>query len=55
MNSSKGKPLRAVVSRRGAERWQHGHPWIYASDVADAPDLIGGIAAWEAAKQAVLT
>jgi len=27
----------AVVSRRGADRWDHGHPWIYASDVLKAP------------------
>ena len=29
------------MSRRGAERWQHGHPWIYASDVTDGPDTAG--------------
>ena len=28
---------RAVVSRRGAERWAHGHPWIFASDVERGP------------------
>ena len=28
---------RAVVSRRGAERWSHGHPWIFASDVTHGP------------------
>jgi 23S rRNA (cytosine1962-C5)-methyltransferase len=28
---------RAVVSRRGADRWAQGHPWIYASDVSHAP------------------
>jgi 23S rRNA (cytosine1962-C5)-methyltransferase len=26
-----------VVSRRGAERWAHGHPWIFASDVERGP------------------
>jgi 23S rRNA (cytosine1962-C5)-methyltransferase len=26
-----------VVSRRGAERWSHGHPWIFASDVERGP------------------
>lgn len=25
------------VSARGAARWQHGHPWIYRSDVVDGP------------------
>ncbi|HZS60628.1 MAG TPA: class I SAM-dependent rRNA methyltransferase [Gemmatimonadaceae bacterium] len=28
------------VSNRGAARWAQGHPWIYASDVVDAPDDI---------------
>ena len=28
---------RAVVTRRGAERWKQGHPWIYASDVPAGP------------------
>ena len=28
---------RAVVSRRGADRWAQGHPWIFASDVSHAP------------------
>jgi 23S rRNA (cytosine1962-C5)-methyltransferase len=31
----------AIVSRRGAERWQHGHPWIYASDVEEGPGEAG--------------
>ena len=31
----------AVVTRRGADRWVRGHPWIYASDVTSAPDLPG--------------
>jgi len=26
------------VSNRGAARWAAGHPWIYASDVVDAPE-----------------
>jgi 23S rRNA (cytosine1962-C5)-methyltransferase len=26
-----------VVTRRGADRWGHGHPWIYASDVLKSP------------------
>jgi 23S rRNA (cytosine1962-C5)-methyltransferase len=33
--------LEAQVSRRGAERWSHGHPWIYASDVTRQPDRPG--------------
>jgi 23S rRNA (cytosine1962-C5)-methyltransferase len=32
---------RATVSARGAERWAHGHPWIYASDVLDGPTAPG--------------
>jgi 23S rRNA (cytosine1962-C5)-methyltransferase len=32
---------RATVSARGAERWVQGHPWIYASDVVEAPDAPG--------------
>ncbi|MEP6494398.1 MAG: class I SAM-dependent rRNA methyltransferase [bacterium] len=27
----------AVVSTKGARRWQLGHPWIYRSDVAERP------------------
>jgi 23S rRNA (cytosine1962-C5)-methyltransferase len=27
----------ATVSPRGAERWAHGHPWIFRSDVARPP------------------
>ena len=33
----------AVVNRRGADRWSHGHPWIYASDVLSSP---GDTRAW---------
>jgi 23S rRNA (cytosine1962-C5)-methyltransferase len=29
--------LTAVVSAKGAARWAAGHPWIYRSDVLDAP------------------
>ncbi len=32
----------AVVSPRGAARWQHGHPWIYRSDVVGRPDSPAG-------------
>lgn len=31
----------ATVSPRGAARWEHGHPWIYRSDVVDHPDAPG--------------
>ncbi len=31
----------ASVSSRGAERWVRGHPWIYRSDVIEAPDEPG--------------
>lgn len=33
----------ARVSARGAARWIRGHPWIYRSDVIDAPDTPGVI------------
>src|SRR5688500_11978638 len=33
----------AVVSNRGAARWQRGHPWIYKSDVTHRPDAPAGI------------
>lgn len=33
----------AVVSNRGAARWQRGHPWIYRSDVAERPDAPAGV------------
>jgi 23S rRNA (cytosine1962-C5)-methyltransferase len=29
------------VSRRGALRWERGHPWIYRSDTLDAPETPG--------------
>ena len=32
----------ARVSRRGAQRWQHGHPWIFRSDVITAPSAEAG-------------
>ena len=32
----------ARVSRRGAARWQHGHPWIYRSDVLQTPAAPAG-------------
>lgn len=31
-----------TLTRRGVERWNRGHPWIYRSDLAREPDLPGG-------------
>jgi 23S rRNA (cytosine1962-C5)-methyltransferase len=33
----------AVVSNRGAARWQRGHPWIYKSDVTGRPAAPAGV------------
>ena len=33
----------AVVSPRGARRWQRGHPWIYRSDVVRRPAADAGV------------
>ncbi len=33
----------AVVSAKGAKRWQGGHPWIFRSDVSERPDCEAGI------------
>lgn len=33
----------AIVSRRGAQRLRHGHPWVFRSDVERLPDLAAGI------------
>ncbi|MEX2179116.1 MAG: class I SAM-dependent methyltransferase, partial [Gemmatimonadaceae bacterium] len=32
----------AVVSAKGARRWQHGHPWIYRSDIVRRPSVPAG-------------
>ena len=32
----------AVLSRKGVDRILHGHPWVYRSDVATAPQAEGG-------------
>ena len=32
----------AIVSAKGARRWQHGHPWIYRGDVVRRPDAPAG-------------
>ena len=33
----------AVVSAKGAARWAAGHPWIYASDLLEAPHGAAGV------------
>ena len=33
----------ATVSAKGARRWETGHPWIYRSDLAMAPDSDAGV------------
>ncbi|CAN5295369.1 class I SAM-dependent rRNA methyltransferase [soil metagenome] len=33
---------RAVVSPKGADRWEAGHPWIYRSDVVERPAAAAG-------------
>lgn len=38
---SPGDTPRAIVTRRGAERWTRGHPWIYANDVTESPAVPG--------------
>lgn len=30
------------VSRKGADRWRHGHPWIFRSDVIETVDSLPG-------------
>ena len=37
----------ARVTARGAERWTRGHPWIYRSDVAAAPDAPGLVSVFD--------
>ena len=34
--------LSAIVSAKGARRWDAGHPWIYRSDVLQRPDGAAG-------------
>ena len=34
----------AVVSKRAAERWASGHPWIFRSDVVEFPEAPAGVA-----------
>lgn len=36
--------LNAIVSPKGARRWDAGHPWIYRSDVTRRPDGDAGVA-----------
>lgn len=38
---------RAGVTARGAERWTRGHPWIYRSDVAAAPEAAGLVSVFD--------
>ena len=38
---------RAQVTARGAERWTRGHPWIYRSDVASAPEGAGLVSVYD--------
>jgi 23S rRNA (cytosine1962-C5)-methyltransferase len=33
----------AVVSPKGARRWEQGHPWIYRSDVPRRPETAAGV------------
>ena len=33
----------AVVSSKGARRWEQGHPWIYRSDVSRRPSATAGV------------
>jgi 23S rRNA (cytosine1962-C5)-methyltransferase len=35
----------ATVSKRGADRWERGHPWIYRSDVRERPSSPAGVVA----------
>ena len=42
MFPTRQRPI-AIVSTRGAHRWDAGHPWIFRSDVATAPDCDAGI------------
>ena len=41
MSSPQQRPI-AVVSARGARRWESGHPWIFRSDVATPPTAEAG-------------
>jgi 23S rRNA (cytosine1962-C5)-methyltransferase len=36
------EPPTAVISARGARRWQGGHPWVFKSDVMRAPEAPAG-------------
>ncbi len=42
MKSKKRAVPQLALTRRGVERWNRGHPWIYRSDLASEPDLAGG-------------
>src|SRR5688572_4068968 len=43
MHTSRSKAMdEAVVSSKGARRWEQGHPWIYRSDVTQRPTAPAG-------------
>ncbi len=42
MSSTQRRPI-AVVSARGARRWESGHPWIFKSDVVSLPGTVAGV------------
>ena len=37
-----GMRIAAVVSAKGARRWEQGHPWIFKSDVVERPETPAG-------------
>ncbi|HEX6314314.1 MAG TPA: class I SAM-dependent rRNA methyltransferase [Gemmatimonadaceae bacterium] len=45
MGGDRDGPVRdvAVVSPRGAQRWERGHPWIFRSDVRTRPSAPAGV------------
>jgi 23S rRNA (cytosine1962-C5)-methyltransferase len=45
MDGQKIGSATAIVSAKGAARWQAGHPWIYRTDVYDEPGDAPGIVA----------
>jgi 23S rRNA (cytosine1962-C5)-methyltransferase len=42
LKATSAEASHVILHRRGAERWQRGHPWIYASDLQAAAGLQGG-------------
>lgn len=43
VKGSESRAAVAVVNARGAARWRGGHPWIYRSDVKQAPQSEAGV------------